>query len=86
VLLGAAIAAVVVFTAVDVEWNELTGAALEERAFIDTISTIGDQLLGQHILAFEVASILLLFALLGAIVLVTDRREVEAETDSEDVA
>ena len=86
VLLGAAIAAVVVFTAVDVEWNELTGAALEERAFLDTISTIGDQLLGQHILAFEVASVLLLFALLGAIVLVTDREATEGEAESEDAA
>jgi NADH-quinone oxidoreductase subunit J len=83
VLLGAAIAAIVVFTAVDVEWNELTGAALEERAFVDTISSIGDLLLGRYILAFEVASVLLLFALLGAIVLVTDPGAVEDEEAAE---
>ena len=86
VLLGGAIAAIVVFTAVDVEWNELTGTALEERAFIDTISTIGDQLLGQHILAFEVASVLLLFALLGAIVLVTGPGAVEEETELDEAS
>lgn len=74
VLAGAAIAAIVVFTAFDTTWVELTGDALRERSFIDTIETIGDQLLGKHILAFEVASVLLLFALLGAIVLVTDPR------------
>jgi len=85
-LLGAAIAAIVVFTAVDVQWNELTGAALEARAFPDTIATIGDLLLGRHVLAFEVASVLLLFALLGAIVLVTDRGAAETSEDAEDPA
>ena len=86
VLLGAAIAAIVVFTAVDVEWNQLTGTALEERAFLDTIETIGDQLLGQHVLAFEVASVLLLFALLGAIVLVTDPGDLEEDETEEEAA
>ncbi len=86
VLLGAAIAAIVVFTAVDVEWNQLTGSALEERAFLDTIETIGDQLIGQHVLAFEVASVLLLFALLGAIVLVTDPGAVEGDDAEEEAA
>lgn len=83
VLTGGAIAALVVFTAIDVEWVELTGTALQERGFVDTIETIGDQLLGRHVLAFEVASVLLLFALLGAIVLVTDPRggEEAAEAD-----
>ena len=71
-LLGGAIAAIVVVTAFDVEWNQLTGVALEQRSFTDTIEVIGNQLLGPHVLAFEVAAVLLLFALLGAIVLVTD--------------
>ena len=86
VLLGAAIAAIVVFTAIDVQWNELTGAALEERAFVDTIETIGDQLLGRHVLAFEMASVLLLFAFLGAIVLVTDSDDEEDEADGDDTS
>ena len=83
VLLGGAIAAIVVFTAFDVQWNELTGAALRQRGFRDTIETIGDQLLGQHVLAFEVASVLLLFALLGAIVLVTDTGATAEEAEAE---
>ena len=83
VLTGAAIAALVVFTAIDTSWVELTGDALRERSFIDTIESIGDQLLGKHILAFEVASVLLLFALLGAIVLVTDPRGT-ADEDADD--
>ena len=48
-----------------------------------TIETIGDQLLGRYVLAFEVASVLLLFALLGAIVLVTDRDEDDETADDE---
>lgn len=83
VLAGVAIAAIVVFTAFDVEWVQLTGEALRERSFVDTIETIGDQLLGKHILAFEVASVLLLFALLGAIVLVTDPRGATTEATDE---
>ena len=68
-------------------WVQLTGEALRERSFVDTIETIGDQLLGKHILAFEVASVLLLFALLGAIVLVTDPRGVDTDaTDDTDDA
>ena len=58
-------------TAIRSDWDELTGQALSRRSFQSTIETIGDQLLGDHLLAFEVASVLLLFALLGAIVLVT---------------
>lgn len=88
VLAGAAIAAIVVFTAIDVDWVQLTGTALNDRSFTDTIEVIGQQLLGKHILAFEVASVLLLFALLGAIVLVTDPRGVNstATTEVDDTA
>ena len=71
ILTGAAIAALVALTAIRSDWDELTGQALSRRSFQSTIETIGDQLLGDHLLAFEVASVLLLFALLGAIVLVT---------------
>ena len=82
-LAGAAIAALVVFTAFDVDWVQLTGNALNDRSFTDTIEDIGKQLLGKHILAFEVASVLLLFALLGAIVLVTDPRGTRSNTANE---
>ncbi len=72
VLLGAAIAALVAFTALDVGWPELEGAALDARGFGSTVARIGELLLGQYVLAFEVASVLLLFALIGAIVLVRE--------------
>ncbi|MDA1002310.1 MAG: NADH-quinone oxidoreductase subunit J [Chloroflexi bacterium] len=73
-LAGLGLAALVVFVAVDTEWAQLSGDALAARSFPDTVATIGDLLLGRYVLAFEVASILLLFALLGAIVLVHERR------------
>lgn len=71
VLAGGALAALVVFVAVDASWNELTGAAADTAPWGGTsVRTIGDQLIGRYVLAFEIASVLLLFALLGAIVLV----------------
>lgn len=87
VLAGVGIAAVIIFVSVDVDWSliapdlgrfvdwsnvELTGEALAARSFEDTIERIGDLLLGRYVLAFEVASVLLLFALLGAITLVQE--------------
>ena len=59
-------------------WDELTGNAIKERDFSDTIREIGNQLLDKHLLSFEVASVLLLFALIGAIILV---KEVKKEKD-----
>ena len=70
VLAGGAVAALVVFVAVDASWNELTGASLDAAAFDTTVGEIGNLLIGRYVLAFEIASVLLLFALLGAIVLV----------------
>ena len=72
VLLGLATAALVAFAALDASWPELRGAALEARGFASTVGTIGELLLGRYVLAFEVASVLLLFALIGAIVLVRE--------------
>ena len=72
VLLGLATAALVAFAALEVRWPELAGGALEARGFTSTVGTIGELLLGRYVLAFEVASVLLLFALIGAIVLVRE--------------
>ncbi len=71
---GLGLAALVGFVAVDTDWNERTGSALAATNFPDTVNVIGDLLLGRYVLAFEVASVLLLFALLGAIVLVQERQ------------
>ncbi|MBM3138699.1 MAG: NADH-quinone oxidoreductase subunit J [Chloroflexi bacterium] len=72
-LAGLGLAAIVGFVAVDTPWAELAGSTLAERSFPDTVRTIGAQLIGRYVLAFELASVLLLFALIGAVVLVHDR-------------
>lgn len=81
-LAGLGFAALVVFVALDADWAQLRGDALAARSFPDTVATIGDLLVGRYVLAFEVASVLLLFALLGAIVLVHERSEGVAAADS----
>lgn len=72
VLLGAAFAAGVVFVAVDARssWNVVADLGVDR--FPTTVGVIGDLLLGRYLLAFEVASVLLLAALVGAIVLVQE--------------
>lgn len=72
VLVGGAFAALVCLVAALVEWPVLTGAALEAQSFTTTAAGIGSALLGQHALAFELASVLLLVALIGAIALVRE--------------
>ncbi len=68
--LGVAFAAIVAFVAVGVEWNVI--ADLDADRFPTTVHAIGEALLGSYVLAFEVASVLLLAALVGAIVLVRE--------------
>ncbi len=71
---GLGISGIVAFVAVVTPWGELKGDALAAADPVTTVSAIGDLLLGRYVLPFEVASILLFFALIGAIVLVHDRR------------
>ena len=82
---GLGIAAIVGFVAVDTSWAVHTGEALAAADFPGTVDVIGDLLLGRFVLAFEVASVLLLFALLGAIILVHEltTRAGEGEGGSE---
>ena len=72
VALGLAFAGVVALVAIDVEWGALSGDMLASQSFPTTVDGIGDALLGRYVLAFEVASVLLLAALIGAIVLVRE--------------
>ena len=72
VVAGALFAAGVAFVAVDVDWAQLRGEALDAAAFATTVGAVGDALLGRYLLAFEVVSVLLLAALIGAIVLVRE--------------
>ena len=70
--IGTAVAVTVAFVAFDVEWAELSGHLLAARDFDTTAGAIGQALIGRYVLAFEVASVLLLAALIGAIVLVRE--------------
>ena len=72
VALGLAFAAVVAFVAIEVDWIELRGEDVQIGAFESTVEVIGAALLDRYVLAFEVASVLLLAALIGAIMLVRE--------------
>ena len=78
-LAAGGLASIIGFVAIDTEWDERKGDALATSDFTTTVSAIGELLLGRYVLAFEVASVLLLFALLGAIVLVQERRRAGEE-------
>ena len=78
-LAAGGLASLIGFVAIDTQWDEREGAGLGASDFTTTVAGIGDLLLGRYILAFEVASVLLLFALLGAIVLVQERRRAGEE-------
>ena len=72
---GLGMTAIIGFVAVSTPWAQLRGDALQQNAPVTTVAAIGELLLGRYVLPFEVASILLFFALLGAIGLVHERRE-----------
>ena len=73
-LLAGLVAATLVYVAVDTDW------AISDRAgFEETASVIGEALLDKYVLPFEIASVLLLVAMLGAIILV--RPESPSETE-----
>jgi NADH-quinone oxidoreductase subunit J len=63
--LSGLVAAVLIYVAVDTKWN-----ISDRDAFPETASTIGQLLLDTYVLPFEIASVLLLVAVLGSIVLV----------------
>lgn len=64
-VLALLVGAVLVYVSVDTDWN-LSHAA----GFQETASQIGELLLKTYVLPFEIASVLLLAAVIGAIVLV----------------
>ncbi|MDO8615407.1 MAG: NADH-quinone oxidoreductase subunit J [Dehalococcoidia bacterium] len=68
VLLGATLA----YVAIDTDWS-----LADRGGFTDTASAIGDALLGKYVLPFEIASVLLLAAMIGAIVLVRPEASIE---------
>ena len=73
VLLGVLFAAGVAFVAIDADWRVLADPGADR--FATTVGAIGDLLLGRYLFAFELASVLLLAALIGAILLVREDEE-----------
>jgi len=73
-VLAALMAATLIFVAVDTGWE-----IADRPGFDETASLIGESLLDKYVLPFEIASVLLLVAMLGAIVLVRPEGAVEEE-------
>lgn len=63
--LAGLVAAGMIYAAFDTDW-----AISDRGAFNDTATAIGDALLDKYVLPFEIASVLLLAAVVGAIILV----------------
>jgi NADH-quinone oxidoreductase subunit J len=59
------VSALLIFVALDTDWN-----TPDHLGFEETATTIGALLLDRYVLAFEIASVLLLVAVIGSIVLV----------------
>jgi len=73
-LLAGLVAVTLIFVAVDTEW-----AISDRPGFQETASLIGEALLDKYVLPFEIASVLLLVAMIGAIVLVRPDSAMEDE-------
>lgn len=66
-LLAGLVAAGITFVAIETEWRETSRGSFDETA-----TEIGEALLSPFVLPFEIASVLLLVAMVGAIVLVRE--------------
>lgn len=63
--LSGLVGAVLIYVAVDTKWS-----LSDQEGFQETAGTIGELLLDKYVLPFEIASVLLLVAVLGSIILV----------------
>jgi NADH:ubiquinone oxidoreductase subunit 6 (subunit J) len=63
--LSALVGTVLIYAAVDTKWS-----LSDREGFQETTGTIGELLLDKYVLPFEIASVLLLVAVLGSIILV----------------
>ena len=77
-LVASVLSGILVYVAAQTDWR-----AVRRADFATTTQGIGEALLNQYVLPFEVASVLLIAAMVGAIVLVRpDRRPASEETPS----
>ena len=72
-LVASVISGIMVFVAVRTDWN-----TAQRGGFETTVQEIGKALVDRYVLPFEVASVVLIAAMVGAIVLVRNRRPEEA--------
>ena len=70
---AALFAGVAIFVAVETDWPLLEGADVAGQVFSNTIPWIARLLVNEFVLAFEMASVLLLAALIGALALIRQR-------------
>jgi NADH-quinone oxidoreductase subunit J len=73
-LLAGLVAFTIGFVSLETDWS-----VVERGGFEETASAIGEALLSKYVLPFEMASVLLLVAMLGAILLVRPEGSVEEE-------
>jgi NAD(P)H-quinone oxidoreductase subunit 6 len=74
-VLAGLVGAVIIFVGLKTEWAKAEGG----NAFETTAAQIGNALLDPYVIPFEVASVLLVVAMLGAILLVRPANGGEAE-------
>jgi NADH:ubiquinone oxidoreductase subunit 6 (subunit J) len=75
-LLALLVAFTLGYVAIDTDW-----AISDRQGFEATAAVIGEALLDKYVLPFEIASVLLLVAMLGAIVLVRPESGVEESSE-----
>jgi NADH-quinone oxidoreductase subunit J len=73
-LLAALLTATLIFVAIDTDFT-----ISDRQGFEETASVIGEALLDKYVLPFEIASVLLLVSMLGAIILVRSEAAMEEE-------
>jgi NADH:ubiquinone oxidoreductase subunit 6 (subunit J) len=73
-LLAGLVTFTIAFVSLEADWS-----VVEREGFEETASVIGEALLSKYVLPFEMASVLLLVAMLGAIVLVRPEGTPEEE-------
>ncbi|OFZ14240.1 MAG: hypothetical protein A2X86_05155 [Bdellovibrionales bacterium GWA2_49_15] len=78
-LMGVVTAVLLVVVLCNVLQGSMTGALVSENKFSSTVEQIGVKLLTDHILAFEISSVLLLGALVGAAIIARPHRSSESE-------
>ena len=73
-LLAVLVGVIIAFVSIDTDWR-----IADRGGFQETASAIGEALLDKYVLPFEIASVLLLVAMLGAIILVRPEGATEEE-------